>query len=344
MTRLAHVPTATMAAMRFHRHGGPDALCAERIAVPVPHGDEVLVRVRALSLNGFDPMVLRGIPSLRTPLPMIPCADAAGEVAAAGPDVDAAAWPAGRRVSIVPLRPGAGMMGETCQGVAAEYCVVPATALLALPDGLDHRIAACLPTAAGTAFHMVRTRARVARGERVLVTGAAGGVGTACVRLAHAEGAEVVACARAPHASRLRALGAAHVIEDGDDDALAAALRRYGPPSIWGGGGLDVVIDLLGGGGWPRLVAALGRRGRLVTCGASAGADVALDLRHVWSYEIDIMGANGWTLDDQAAVLDLAARGALSPPIHAVRPLSALPEAMAELIDGRVFGKSVLEP
>ncbi len=336
---------ASMQAVVFRAHGGLEQIRFETVAVPAVGPDDVLVRVRAVSLNGFDPMVLRGIPGLATPLPMIPCADCAGDIVAIGAKVDRQRWRPGQRVTVIPIRPGEGMMGETLLGVAAEYCVVPQAALLALPDAVSYVQAACLPTAYGTAYRMMTTRARVMRGERVLILGASGGVGSCCVQLARLAGAEVIACASSDEALRgLEALGAHHTISSERNDHAAEVIRRFGKPSIWGGGGVDVVIDFLGGDGWSQSLACLGRGGRLVTCGASAGYDVALDLRYVWSFEIEILGSNGWSADDQATLLRMVADRSLTPVVHAVRPLSGFVEAMRELMDQRVFGKSVLEP
>ena len=336
---------ASMQAVVFRAHGGLEQIQIDTVAVPMLGPDDVLVRVRAVALNGFDPMVLRGIPGLPTPLPMIPCADCAGDIVAVGAKVDRQRWRPGQRVTVIPIRPGEGMMGETLPGVAAEYCVVPQAALLSLPDAVSYIQAACLPTAYGTAFRMMTTRARVMRGERVLILGASGGVGTCCVQLARLAGAEVIACAGSDEALRkLQALGAHHTISSERNDHAAEVVRRFGKPSIWGGGGVDVVVDFLGGHGWSQSLACLGRGGRLVTCGASAGYDVATDLRYVWSFEIEILGSNGWSADDQATLLRMVADRSLTPVVHAVRPLGAYVEAMRELMDQRVFGKSVLEP
>ncbi len=336
---------ASMRAVVFHAHGGLEQISVETVAVPAVGPDDVLVRVRAVALNGFDPMVLRGIPGLPTPLPMIPCADCAGDIVAMGAKVDRNRWHLGQRVTVIPIRPGEGMMGETLTGVAAEYCVVPQATLLPLPDAVSYVQAACLPTAYGTALRMMTTRARVMRGERVLILGASGGVGSCCVQLARLAGAEVIACANSDEALRkLEALGAHHTISSERNNHAAEVVRRFGKPSIWGGGGVDVVIDFLGGDGWAQSLACLGRGGRLVTCGASAGYDVATDLRYVWSFEIEILGSNGWSADDQATLLRMVADERLTPVVHAVRPLSGFVEAMRELMDQRVFGKSVLEP
>ncbi len=337
------IPT-TMRAVMFHAHGGPEQVQLEIIQTPRPAPHEALLRVRAVALNGFDPMVLRGIPGLPTPLPMIPCADAAGEIVALGQDVDRERWRIGQRVGIVPIRPGAGMIGETLPGVAAEYVAIPTAALLPLPDAVSHVQAACLPTAYGTAMRMIHTRARIQPGERVLILGAAGGVGTACVQLARLAGAEIIACAETEAAlTHLRALGADVTINTATQDYLSEIHQRFGKPSIWGGGGVDVVIDFLGGDNWSRSIACLTRLGRLVTCGASAGFEVSTDLRYVWSFEINIIGSNGWEAADQIRLLEMVADGRLAPVIHATRPLAEYPTALHELISGAVIGKSVLE-
>ena len=335
----------TMQAVMFDAHGGTDRIRFKTVPIPTPAEDEVLVRVSAIALNGFDPMVLRGIPGLPTPLPMIPCADAAGRIVAMGAAVDRQRWRSGQRVGLVPIRPGQGMVGETLPGVAAEFITVPQSALLALPDQVSDIQAACLPTAYGTAMRMVNTRGHISRGERVLILGASGGVGTGCVQLAHLAGAEVIACTDNPAAlALLRRIGADHTIDTTSQNVMTEVHQRFGKPSIWGGGGVDVVIDVLGGDTWSPSLACLGRGGRLLTCGASAGFEVATDLRYVWSFEIEIIGCNGWTAEDQVRLLDLVAQGRLDPVVHAQRPLSAFVEALTELTDRQVIGKSVLVP
>jgi alcohol dehydrogenase len=334
-----------MKAVMFDVHGGIDRLQIRDVPVPSLAPNDVLVCIHAVALNGFDPMVLRGIPTLPCPLPMVPCSDGAGEIVQRGAAVDPRRWPIGRRVSIVPLRPGLGVVGETLPGLAAQYCAVPQSALLPLPDPLSYVDAACLPTAYGTAHHMMMSRAKVARGERVLILGAGGGVGTACVQLARLAGAEVIACASSATAlGKLEALGTHHVIDTSRQDMLGEVIRLFGKPSVWGGGGVDIVVNYLGGDTWGRSLACLCRGGRLVTCGASAGPEVTTDLRFVWSLEIEIVGSNGWDVGDQSKLLTMAADKRLRPLVHSVRPLAEYPAALQELIDGAVIGKSVLEP
>jgi alcohol dehydrogenase len=333
-------------AIVFHEHGRLDRLRYETFPDPQIGPDEVLVRVRAVSLNGFDPMILNGIPGLRTPLPMIPGADFAGEIAELGSEVDRGKWRVGQRVATIPLRPGVGMMGETLRGAAADYCAIPQSCLLPLPDAVSFVDAACLPTAYGTALRMMNTRGKVAKGERVLILGASGGVGTCCVQLAKLAGAEVVACTSSDRkAEQLKEIGADHVINTTTHDYVGEVIRLYGKPRVWGeSGGVDVIVNYTGGETWAQCFRALKRDGRLLTCGATAGHAPPTDLRYIWSFEFNIVGSNGWAPSDQVELLDMVADGRIKPVVHSVRPLPELPVSLGELIDRKVFGKAVLEP
>jgi alcohol dehydrogenase len=335
-----------MKAIVFHRHGGIEQLRYEDCPDPQLGPEDVLIRVRAVSLNGFDPMILNGIPGLKTPLPMIPGADFAGEIVDMGKAVDRSRWRIGQRVTAVPLRPGIGMMGETLRGAAAELCAVPQSALLAMPDAVSYVDAACLPTAYGTALRMMQTRGHVSRGEKVLILGASGGVGTCCVQLAKLAGAEVVACASsAEKVEKLKALGADHGINTSTHNYVDEVIRLYGKPRVWGeSGGVDVIVNYTGGKTWAECFRALKRDGRLLTCGATAGYAPPTDIRYIWSFEFNIIGANGWTPDDQVELLDMVADGRIKPALHSVRPLADFAISLQELIDRKVFGKAVLEP
>src|SRR5262249_38837967 len=217
-----------MKAVVFHAHGPLENVRIEDIPEPQPTPGECLVRVRAVSLNGFDPMILRGIPGLRTPMPMTPGADVSGEIVELGAEVDRGRWKVGDRVAVIPNRTP-GMMGETLRGGACELITVAPQWLLPLPDKVSHVQAACLPTAYGAAIRMMYTRGQIKAGEKVLILGASGGVGTCCVQLAHAAGCEVIACASSEwKLERLKALGATHVIDTSRQDYVAEVIRLYG--------------------------------------------------------------------------------------------------------------------
>ncbi|MEM8985194.1 MAG: zinc-binding dehydrogenase [Pseudomonadota bacterium] len=333
-----------MKAIVFERHGGVEELKYVDAPEPDVGAGEVLVRVRAAALNGFDPMMLQGSTKLKTPFPMIPCGDFAGEIAGLGSDVQGG-WSVGDRVSGYPILPEKGMMGEVTSGAACEYVVMPESCLVRVPASVSFEHAAALPVAYGTAYRMMGVRGAVKAGERVLILGATGGVGAACIQLAKAAGAEVVACGGGGwKLDKLKEVGADHVIDTAEEDFLAAVRDRFGKPSYdgTGDGGVDVVVNYIGGDTWAKALKTVRKHGRILVCGATAGHDPQTDLRYIWSFEQTVVGSNGWTIDDQDALTRMTASGALTPAIHDVRPLEELPSLMTELIERKVFGKAVV--
>jgi alcohol dehydrogenase len=333
-----------MKAVVFDAHGALDAMQYRDAPDPAPALRGCLIRVLAVALNGFDPMILRGIPGLKTPLPMTPGADIAGEIVALGAEVDGAKWKIGDRVTVVPNQEE-GMVGETLRGGASEYFATDERYLLPLPDDVSFIDAACLPVAYGAALRMMETRGQLRPGEKVLILSAAGGVGVCCVQLANAAGCEVVACASsAERAERLKSIGAHHVINTSTQNYVTEIHRLYGKPRIRGGGGVDVIVNYTGGDTWAECFRALTRHGRVLTCGATAGYEPKTDIRYIWSFEFNIIGSNGWTRADQIELLRRVAQGRLKPIKHCVLPLARFKEAMTDLIDRKVFGKAVLTP
>jgi alcohol dehydrogenase len=333
-----------MKAAVFHEHGSLDNLRYEDFPDPWPGPTETLLRVRAVALNGFDPMVLKGIPGLKTPLPMIPGADIAGEIVALGAAVDGSRWKIGERVLVVPNQPD-GMMGETKRGGAADFVAVDATFLLPIPASVSFVEAAALPVAYGTALRMIETRGKLQPRETVLILAAGGGVGTCCVQLAKVAGCEVIACASSAwKVQRLRELGADHVINTTEQDYVGEIHRLYGKPRIRGGGGVDVIINYTGGDTWAQCFRALKLHGRLLTCGATAGYDPKTDIRYIWSFEFNIIGCNGWVVEDLRELLRRVADGSVTPIIHCEHPLSDIRRPFQALMQREVFGKAVLIP
>jgi alcohol dehydrogenase len=333
-----------MKAVVFHEHGPLDNLRYEDFPDPRPGPTEVLIRVRAVALNGFDPMVLRGIPGLKTPLPMIPGADITGEIVELGDGVDRSHLKIGNRVTVIPNQP-TGMMGETKRGGCSEFIAVEQEYVLPIPDAVSFVEAACLPVAYGTALRMIETRGQLQPGEKVLILGASGGVGTCCVQLAKAIGCKVIACASSDwKLERLKELGADHTINTSSQNYVAEIHRMYGKPRIRGGGGVDVIINYTGGDTWAECFRALKLQGKLLTCGATAGYDPKTDIRYIWSFEFNIIGSNGWTVEDQRELLQRVADGRVKPIVHCERPLSEIKIPFKELMDREVFGKAVLIP
>lgn len=329
----------------FHRHGSTGELHVEEFPEPELRPGDALIEVAATSINGFDPMIVSGSTGLRTPLPMIPCGDFAGRILGFGPDTDTGGWSRGDRVCPHPFVLGEGMTGETRLGAACERTRIPVANLIRIPEGVSFVQAASLPIAYGTAHRLMTTRGAVKPGEKVLVLGATGGVGVACIQLAKRLGAEVIAAGSAPwKLDRLRALGADHTIDTSREDFVAAVHERFGKPRMFGGGGVDVVVNYIGGDTWARSLRCLAPGGRMLTCGATAGYAPATDIRFIWSYEQSVIGSNGWTPEDQRSVLELVARGELEAVIHDVRPLGETARSIQELADRKVVGKLVVTP
>lgn len=337
-----------MKALVLREHGGMDKLELEReFPNPVVGDGDVLLRVRATSLNYHDIFTRRGMPGVKIPMPAIMGLDVAGEIETVGARV--AGWRRGDPVLVDPInRLEGGLIGETIHGGLAELCRVRAHQLIRIPEGVSFAAAAALPCAYGTALRMVETIGAIGAGEKVLILGASGGVGVCSVMLAKLAGAEVIACAgNAAKLKRLRELGADHVIDYSASDFMKASHEMFGRARIrehGERGGVDVVINFTGGDTWTRSLRCLRRGGRLLTCGATAGFDPREDIRYIWTFELRIFGSNGWTRENIEQLLDLVRDGRLKVPVDRTYPLDAAKEALAALEDRRFFGKIVVTP
>lgn len=336
-----------MKAMVLREHGAGGLRYETDFPDPAPGPGDVVLRVRAAALNYHDVFTRRGMPGIRIAMPAILGLDVAGEIAAVGPGVTS--WKVGDRVLGDPInRVEGGLTGETVHGELAEYCRLRAHQLVAIPDGIGFEAAAALPCAYGTARRMMFTNGRVTAGEKVLILGASGGVGVCCVQLAKLAGATVIAATGSEEkAARLRALGADHVINYAEEDFVQAVYGLYGKPTRRGAGsdrGVDVVVNYTGGDTWTRSLRVLRVGGRLLTCGATAGYDPPEDIRFVWTFELQILGSNGWAREDITALLDMVQTGRLEAVVDTTYPLERAPEALARLENRDVFGKLVIVP
>ncbi|HCW17639.1 MAG TPA: zinc-binding dehydrogenase [Achromobacter sp.] len=335
----------TMKALLLTEHGGLDQLrVVTDKAIPAPTEGHVVIRVRASSFNYHDVFTVQGMPGIKVPLPVVIGLDLAGEVSEVGPGVSG--WKAGDRVLVNPLNRARGLMGEMLDGGMAEYCLVSQEQLIALPDAVSFDDAAALPVAYGTAHRMLITHQTVRAGDRVLILGASGGVGTASVILAKLLGAEVIACAGTDaKAEALKALGADHVINYRETDFSKWAIAQYGKPQRrTNEGGVDVVVNFTGGDTWVPSLKCLKRGGTLLVCGATAGHDPKEDLRYVWSFELNIKGSNSFYDDNLKALLDLVAEGRISPLIDRRLPLEQAADGLALIRDREVLGKVIVNP
>lgn len=344
---------ATMKAVLLTGHGGFDRLVyREDVAVPAPGSGEVLIRVAAAGVNNTDintrigwyakagpddatDRELSGWTGAALTFPRIQGADACGRIVAVGEGVDPARI--GERVLIEPFFPGAGpydgaYFGSEVDGAFAEYARAPAAHAHRIESALSDIELACFPCAYSTAENML-TRAGLAAGERVLVTGASGGVGSAAVQLAGWRGAEVIGMAGADKAAGVAALGAARVLPR---DADVAALLGHEQ--------VDVVIDVAGGPAFPALLDVLKRGGRYAVAGAIAGPIVPLDLRTLYLKDLRLHGCTVLAPQVFPNLVDIIERGEIRPVVAAIWPLAEIVAAQTAFLEKRHVGKFILIP
>ena len=341
-----------MRAAVFSEFGGPEVVRLEEMEKPEPGPGEVRIAVRAAALNHLDLWVRRGLP-LKITMPHIGGSDVAGVVDAVGPGAERVEL--GTRVVVDPsldydwydgATSGAGLpgpefriIGEHTQGGFAEYCVVPARNLVEIPEGVAFEEAAAASLVAVTAWRGLMVRGGLRAGERVLITGASGGVSTLAVQLARLAGAEVFAVTSGfANVERVRELGA-HVVYD--------RLETNWSKQVWldtGKRGVDLVFDAVGQSVWTQCLKALAVRGRLVTYGATTGAAGDTEIRLVFWRQLSILGSTMGSPEDYRTVMDLVFQRKLSPVIHAVLPLVEARRAHEMLEAGESFGKVVLTP
>ncbi len=333
-----------MKAIVFDEHGDVDVLKYRDIEEPPLEPHQVRVAVRACSLNYHDVFTRRGMPGIKVPLPGIPGCDAAGLVAEMGSEVEG--WSIGDRVLVDPVfwdlaNGKMWMIGDTWWGAYADYVVVSSTQLIALDEDISFEDASCLPVAYGTAHRMMITRGEVVEGDKVLILGASGGVGTSALMLAKQRGAHVIAAAGSDEkCQQLVDIGADETINYNEVDFQRYCRENTG--SLFNGGGYDIVVNFTGGDTWAKSLKCVKLGGRVLTCGATAGFDPPTDLRFIWTAEMDIRGSNGWKTSDLTALLDMVKTGDLKPAIDSMVPLEEGVEAHRALEERRFFGKIVI--
>jgi zinc-binding alcohol dehydrogenase/oxidoreductase len=317
-----------MKAIRIHEDGGPDVLRFEDAPEPEPREGEVLVELRAASLNHLDVWVRKGMPSV--PKPRILGADGAGVIAGTG-----------ERVVINPAIISNGKMhivGETMDGTHAERIAIPRAYLHPIPDGLSFEEAAAFPLVFLTAYRMLVTRARLQQGEWVLIWGIGGGVATAALAVAKALGAHAIVTSSSDEKlERARGLGADAVVNHATGDVVAAVKEQTG-------GGAHVIVDDVGDATWKRTLEAARAEARVVVCGATTGPNPPAALHRIWWKQLSILGSSMGTPEDFQGVYDLIAAGKARPVVDRVFPLAEARAAHERLEAGEQLGKIVLVP
>jgi zinc-binding alcohol dehydrogenase/oxidoreductase len=313
-------------AIRIHEDGGPEVLRYEDVPDPTPASGEVLIELRAASLNHLDVWIRKGLPSV--PKPRILGADGAGVIA--GTD---------ERVVINPGILTNGKMhivGETMDGTHAELIAIPRDFVHPIPGDLTFEEAAAFPLVFLTAYRMLIPRARLQAGEWVLVWGIGGGVATAALAIAKAIGARVVVTSSSDaKLERALELGADATINHSTDDVVARVKELTG-------GGAHVVVDDVGEATWKRTLDAARPEGRIVVCGATTGPNPPAALHRVWWKQLSILGSSMGTPEDFERVYELVAAGRARPAVDRVFPLAEARAAHERLEAGEQLGKIIL--
>ena len=339
-------------AVVLRTHGGPEVLARETIDLPDPGPRDVRVRVRAVALNHLDLWVRRGLPNLKLEYPHRLGSDIVGEVDALGPGARTSLKPGDKVV----VNPGVScgvcerclsgqdnlcrqyaILGEHTNGGYSRHVVVPDANLLPYPGDLPFTDVAAVPLVFLTAWQMVVDKARVRPGQTVLVQAAGSGVSSAAIQIAKLHGARVIATTGTDaKADRARALGADAVVNYATQDFVAEVKKLTGKR------GADVIIEHVGGEVMSKSVVAAAAGGRIVTCGATAGFTPAIDLRHVFFRQVEILGSTMGSKGSLFGILEHVAAGRLRPVVDRVLPLWDAAEAHRVLESRQAFGKVVL--
>ena len=341
-----------MKAVFFEKHGGPEVLEYGTFKDPVVDANDVLVGVEACSLNHLDIWVRQGLPGISIPMPHIPGSDVSGVILETGKAVKH--LKKGARVIIAPgqvphhvpealaardsFSPEYQILGLQTQGGYAEKVVVHERFVIPVSDRYSHEEWAALPLAALTAYHMLTERARLTAGETVLVQAAGSGVGSYAIQIAKALGATVYTTVgdykKVAHAKKL-----------GADEVILYKSKDFSEEvkKLTDGRGVQVVFDHIGPDTWQKNLKSLCRGGRLVTCGATSGPKVEVDLRYLYSKQLTILGAYMGSLAELFKVLELAEKGLVKPTLDQVFPLKEAADAHRRMESRQNFGKIVLK-
>ncbi len=342
-----------MKAVRFHEHGGPEVLRYEDAPDPQINPTEVLVRVRACALNHLDLFLRKGIPGWKIPLPKIAGADISGEVVEVGSLVSGVK--PGDRVL---LQPGLGcgrcqnclagdenlcreyrVFGSVEDGGYAELVKAPGRNVLPIPGKLTFDEAAAVPLVFLTAWHMLFNRAKMRAGETVLVIGAGSGVGSAAIQIVKLFHGRVIATAgNDAKLAKAKELGADEVINHSTQD-VAAEVKRLTDRR-----GVDIAFEHVGQATWKHAFGSLTGNGRLVTCGATTGYDVGVDLRYLFNRHLSVLGSFMGRKDELVAALQFIGQGKLRAVVDKAFPLAEARKAHEHLENREQFGKVLLHP
>lgn len=341
-----------MKAVRVHQHGGPEVLKYEEIPDPTcGNSHDVLIRLRATSINHLDIWVRRGIPGWKVPFPIIPGCDGAGVVAGKGEAVKDLAI--GENVMIIPnvscgncpscidgwdnLCEDYGIVGETCDGCDAQFISLPRRNVIPMPKSLTFEEAAAIPLVFMTAWHMLVTKAAIAPDQYVLVLAGGSGVGSAAIQIAKLHGAKVIATAgNESKMEKAKSLGADFVVNH-HKEKISDRVKEITEKR-----GVDIVVEHVGQATWQESMKSLAKCGKIVTCGATTGSKVTIDLNHLFSKHQQILGSTMATRGELFSIMNFVRQKKLKAVIDREFSLQDVADAHRYVEEGKNFGKVIL--
>jgi len=340
-----------MKAVLFKEHGGPEKLTYEDLPTPVIGPEDVRVRVKVCALNHLDIWIRQGNPAYPIPLPHVSGSDVAGVVEQVGTQVVGVT--VGARVFVSPglscwkcenclagrdnFCSTFGIIGAKTHGGYAEYVKVPFRNVLPMPENLTFEQAAAFPLVSVTASHMLFALAGLQHGETVLIMGAGSGVGSMAVQLAKLAGARVMTTVGSDEKIPKAVVLGADAAINHSKEKVSERVKL-----LTEGRGVDVVIEHIGPEVWETCLASLAKGGRLITCGATTGAEVKLDLRYVYSRQFTIKGSYMGTRAELVKAAELVGQKRLMAVIDRTYPLREARAAQELMLSRKFFGKIVL--
>ncbi len=339
-----------MKAWVVKQHGGPKAVQLEELELKRAHNRQVKVKVEAVGLNHLDLWVRNGVEGHAFPLPMILGCDVSGEIAE---ETGLDGFPKGTKVVINPILKGEdlvdsvtgkkhpfGLIGETRDGGLAEWIAVSPENLVNR-SGLDAQTAAALPIAYITAYQMITRKAQLKKNEWILIQAGGSGVGVACIQFAKSIGARIITTVGSEEkVKKAKALGVDYCIQYTTQDFRSEFQQIKKKEGIRG---VNVAIDHVGKSTLESSLRALDWGGRLVTCGATSGSQVTLDLKPIFFKSLSILGSTMGEFDDLNEIVSLVKQKKLTPVIDSTYDFKDVPQALNRLEGRDVFGKIVIQ-
>ena len=340
-----------MKAVLFRAHGGPDKLSYEDLPTPTIGPDEVLIKVKACALNHLDIWIRQGNPAYPMPMPHVSGSDVAGIVEQVGAQADHVT--VGQRVFVSPgiscwkcepclagrdnFCKSYSLLGAMMHGGYAEYVKVPFRNVLPMPENLSFEQAAAFPLVSVTASHMLFAQAGLQYGETVLIMGGGSGVGTMAIQMAKLAGARVITTVGSDDKIPKAVILGADAVINHAKEHVAERVKL-----LTEGHGVDVVFEHIGPEVWESCLASLAKGGRLITCGATTGAEVKVDLRYIYSRQYTIKGSYMGTRAELVKAAELMGQKRLISVIDRTYPLKEARAAQEQMISRKFFGKIIL--